>query len=89
MDLYNDAIDALLVLQENGEAYQQQLPTYDYDFVAFELSIFRDWLCGRHLGIDFSDDEETQWQECCEVLIDNALRQKQVFVCIVIIIPET
>jgi aminoglycoside/choline kinase family phosphotransferase len=24
-------------------------------------------------------DEETQWQECCEVLIDNALRQKQVF----------
>jgi aminoglycoside/choline kinase family phosphotransferase len=78
-DLYNDAIDALLVLQENGEAYQQQLPTYDYDFIAFELSIFRDWLCGRHLGIDFSVVEEEQWQEVCEVLIDNALQQKQVF----------
>jgi aminoglycoside/choline kinase family phosphotransferase len=78
-DLYNDAIDALLVLQENGEAYQQQLPTYDYDFIAFELSIFRDWLCGRHLGIDFSVVEEEQWQEICEVLIDNALQQKQVF----------
>jgi hypothetical protein len=78
--LYNDAIDALLVLQENGEVYQHQLPNYDYDFIAFELSIFRDWLCGRHLGIDFSVGEETQWQECCEVLIDNALRQKQVFV---------
>lgn len=78
-DLYDDAIDALLLLQENGEAYQQKLPTYDYDFIAFELSIFRDWLCGRHLGIDFSDDEESQWQECCEFLIDNALRQKQVF----------
>ncbi len=78
-DLYSDAIDALLVLQTHGEAYQLQLPTYDYDFVAFELSIFRDWLCGRHLGIDFSDDEETQWQDCCEVLIDSALRQKQVF----------
>jgi len=77
--LYNDAIDALLVLQEHGEAYQQKLPAYDYDLIAFELSIFRDWLCGRHLGIDFSVDEETQWQECCEVLIDNALRQKQVF----------
>lgn len=78
-DLYADAIDALLLLQENGEAYQQNLPAYDYDFVAFELSIFRDWLCGRHLGIDFSDDEERHWQQCCEVLIDNAHRQKQVF----------
>jgi aminoglycoside/choline kinase family phosphotransferase len=78
-ELYSDAIDALLVLQEKGEAYQQQLPTYDYDFVVFELSIFRDWLCGRHLGIDFSDEEEREWQDCCEVLIDNALRQKQVF----------
>ena len=79
-DLYNDAIDALIVLQEKGEAYQQQLPNYDYDFIAFELSIFRDWLCGRHLGMDFSDDEEKQWQQCCEFLIDNALQQKQVFV---------
>ena len=78
-ELYSDAIDALLVLQEKGEAYQQQLPTYDYDFVVFELSIFRDWLCGRHLGIDFSDEEEREWQDCCEVLIDNVLRQKQVF----------
>ena len=77
--LYSDAIDALMVLQENGEAYQQQLPTYDYDFVAFELSIFRDWLCGRHIGIDFSNAEEIEWQQCCEVLIDNALCQKQVF----------
>ena len=78
-DLYTDAIDALLLLQENGEAYQQNLPAYDYDFVAFELSIFRDWLCGRHLGIDLSDDEERHWQQCCEVLINNAHRQKQVF----------
>ena len=77
--LYDDAIDALLVLQEKGDAYQQKLSNYDYDFVAFELSIFRDWLCGRHLGIDFSEDEEKNWQQCCEFLIDNALQQRQVF----------
>ena len=77
--LYDDAINALLTLQEKGEAYQQQLPVYDYDFISFELSIFRDWLCGRHLGIDFTEDEEKHWQQCCEFLIDNALRQKQVF----------
>lgn len=78
-ELYDDAIAALLTLQDKGEAYQQQLPTYDYDFIAFELSIFRDWLCGRHLGIDFTNEEEKDWQTCCEYLIDNALRQKQVF----------
>jgi aminoglycoside/choline kinase family phosphotransferase len=78
-ELYDDAIDALFVMQEKGEAYQQQLPNYDYDFVLFELSIFGDWLCGRHLGIDFSEDEEKQWQQCCELLIDNALQQRQVF----------
>ncbi len=78
-DLYDDAINALLMLQEKGEAYQQQLPSYDFDFISYELSIFRDWLCGRHLGIDFAREEEKQWQDCCEFLIDNALRQKQVF----------
>ena len=78
-DLYADAIEALLLMQANGEAYQQNLPDYDYDFVAYELSIFRDWLCGRHLGIDFSDKEESQWKVCCELLIDKALQQKQVF----------
>lgn len=77
--LYDDAINALLVMQVKGDAYQQHLPSFDYDFVSLELSIFRDWLCGRHLGIDFSEEEEKQWQDCCEFLIDNALEQKQVF----------
>jgi hypothetical protein len=78
-DLYNDAIDALLTLQENGAAFQHRLPPYDYDLITFELSIFRDWLCGRHLGIEFSTDEERQWHAVCELLIDNALQQTQVF----------
>lgn len=78
-ELYEDAIIALLVMQEKGDVYEQHLPAFDYDFVSFELSIFRDWLCGRHLRIDFSDEEEKEWQNCCEFLIDNALRQKQVF----------
>jgi aminoglycoside/choline kinase family phosphotransferase len=77
--LYTDAMDALLRLQEAGEVYQQNLPVYDYEFVAMELDIFRDWLCRRHLGIDFSSEDDAHWKHCCELLIDNALRQKQVF----------
>jgi len=77
--LYTDAINALILVQENGEAYQQKLPDYDDDFIAFELSIFRDWLCSRHLGIEFSVGDEGRWQDCCALLIANARHQKKVF----------
>jgi aminoglycoside/choline kinase family phosphotransferase len=78
--LYGDAIDALLVMQRRGAAYQGSLPPYDETLLHFELSLFRDWLCGTHLNLTFSDDDERQWQACCDVLVDNAMRQPQVFV---------
>lgn len=78
--LYADAIDALLVMQRRGAAYQGLLPVYDETLLRFELSVFRDWLCGTHLGLKFSDDEDRCWQVCCDVLVDNAMRQPQVFV---------
>ena len=78
--LYDDAIAALLRLQEHGTAFQSQLPPYDVKLLDFELSLFHDWLCGTHLGIDFSTDEEMQWRDTCSVLIRNALDQPQVFV---------
>jgi len=78
--LYGDAIDALLTLQTRGAAYQGSLPPYDETLLRFELSLFRDWLCGTHLELSFSDDDERQWQMCCDVLVDNAICQPQVFV---------
>jgi aminoglycoside/choline kinase family phosphotransferase len=77
--LYADAMNALLRLRKNGEAYQQHLPDYDAEFVAFELGIFREWFCERHLALDFSATDEAQWQDCCEILISNAMRQEKVF----------
>ena len=78
--LYSAAIGALLQMQRRGEAYQSILPPYDDKLLRFELSLFHDWLCGTHLGIEFSDDEENSWQACCDVLVENALGQPQVFV---------
>ncbi len=78
--LYGDAIDALLTMQRRGEAYQGALPAYDEELLRFELSLFRDWLCGTHLQLEFSDEDEKNWQSCCDDLVDNALRQPQVFV---------
>ena len=78
--LYDDALQALLVMQRRGSAYQSQLPSYDAKLLRFELSLFHDWLCETHLDIKWSDDEEQAWQDCCDVLVGNALDQPQVFV---------
>ena len=78
--LYGDAITALLALQRHGAAYQALLPPYDEKLLRFEMSLFHDWLCGRHLGIEFGDPDELRWQSLCDQLVDNALDQPQVFV---------
>ncbi len=78
--LYRDAIDALLAMQHKGTAFQSQLPAYDEELLRFELSLFHDWLCGTHLGIDFDDAAEREWQSLCDQLVANALDQPQVFV---------
>jgi aminoglycoside/choline kinase family phosphotransferase len=78
--LYSDAIDALLRLQSEGRQFQSRLPPYSRELLAFELSLFHDWLCGRHLGIQFSAVEEAQWSATCEYLIDSARGQPRVFV---------
>ena len=78
--LYNDAIRALLRMQQQGVAFQNHLPPYDEELLRFELSLFHDWLCGTHLAIEFTDDEEQRWQQLCDLLVVNALDQPQVFV---------
>lgn len=78
--LYADAMDALLVMQQHGAAFQALLPPYDERLLRFEMSLFHDWLCGTHLGLQFSDADEQAWQALCDALVDNALHQPQVFV---------
>jgi aminoglycoside/choline kinase family phosphotransferase len=79
-ELYGNALTTLACMQRRGAAYQSLLPPYDEALLRFELSLFHDWLCGKHLGITLSDNEERAWQQCCDVLVMNALDQPQVFV---------
>ena len=78
--LYDDAITALLQMQDRGAAYQSTLPPYDRELLQFEVSLFHDWFCEKHLGIDFSDGDEKNWKATCELLINSALDQSLVFV---------
>ncbi len=79
-ELYRDAIGALLQMQREGSRYQAQLPPYDRALLTRELGLFRDWLCGTHLQLDFSDKEQAAWERSCEFLIAAALQQPRVFV---------
>ena len=78
--LYSDAIGALVTMQRRGAAYQGLLPPYSDELLRFEVSLFHDWLCGTHLGISLTEGEEREWQDCCDVLVTNALDQPQAFV---------
>jgi len=78
--LYATAIRALLIMQSRGEAFQSALPPYDNELLRFELSLFHDWLCEKHLGLEFSDGDEANWQALCDLLVRSALDQPQVFV---------
>ncbi|MDH4109198.1 MAG: phosphotransferase [Gammaproteobacteria bacterium] len=78
--LYRDALAALVTMQRAGRPFQRKLPPYDEKLLRFELSLFRDWLCGRHLGIEFDARLEREWQRTCDSLVANALRQARVFV---------
>ena len=78
--LYDDALHSLNLMQNRGAAFQSRLPPYDDELLRFELSLFRDWLCQKDLNIEFSEDDESNWQKLCDSLVSNALDQPQVFV---------
>lgn len=80
LTLYTDALNALQTLQQNGFAFQSSLPPYEAERFRMELSIFRDWLCEKHLSLSFSENEESRWQELTNLLVRNALDQPSVFV---------
>jgi aminoglycoside/choline kinase family phosphotransferase len=78
--LYQEAISALATLQNKGVAFHDKLPAYDEPLLSFEMSLFHDWLCERHLGLVFSKEEERQWSDCCKAVVLSALEQPSVFV---------
>jgi aminoglycoside/choline kinase family phosphotransferase len=78
--LYRDAMNALVTMQSKGIAFHNKLPAYDETLLTFEMSLFREWLCERHLGLEFSTDESRQWADCCAAVVCSALGQPSVFV---------
>jgi aminoglycoside/choline kinase family phosphotransferase len=78
--LYADAIRALVKIQAGGEQHARRLPPYDERLLRFEMSLFTDWLVGRHLALELSPTESALLATAFDALVANALAQPRVFV---------
>ncbi|MCM2310060.1 MAG: phosphotransferase [Steroidobacteraceae bacterium] len=78
--LYADAIRALVTIQAGGGPHALHLPPYDERLLRFEMSLFTDWLVGRHLALDLSPADSVLLATAFDALVANALEQPRVFV---------
>lgn len=76
--LYSDAIDALVRFQARADT--SGLPPFDETLLRREMSLFNDWLVGRHLHIDITAAIEKIFTDTFSFLVDSALEQPRVFV---------
>ncbi len=77
--LYGDALGALATLQ-SCTAVDCGLPAYDRELLLFEMSLFRDWLLGTHLGMQLDAVQQAALTSCFDILADSALQQPAVCV---------
>lgn len=78
--LYGDALGALLALQACGPIDAFRVPSYDARLLTFELSLFRDWFLGRHLGLVLGEGAHALLDETFALLTTSALEQPVVCV---------
>jgi aminoglycoside/choline kinase family phosphotransferase len=78
--LYADAIAALVQIQARGGEHAASLPPYDEKLLRFEMSLFPDWLVGRHLGLSLDAGGSRDLAAAIDLLVANALAQPRVFV---------
>ncbi|MFI8384635.1 aminoglycoside phosphotransferase family protein [Pseudomonas sp. NPDC079086] len=76
--LFADAMQALLALQQLPMT--TPLPSYDDALLRRELQLFPEWYVQRHLGVEFSEQQQALWQRASQLLIDSALAQPKVLV---------
>ena len=78
--LYHDALDALIAIQSRSQAHAAQLPPYDAALLQREMTLFPEWFCARHLGLQLAAKVTNALQGVFDALVAEALQQPRVFV---------
>ena len=76
--LYADAIASLIRIQAGGVKHASRLPSYDGSLLRREMTLFPEWFCERHLGLE--PERARGMESVYEALVAEALRQPRVFV---------
>jgi N-acetylmuramate 1-kinase len=76
--LMRSALAALVQFQAGVPA--AALPPYDEAVLKRELELFPQWCVKQEFGIDWTPQEQAQWERVCRLLIDSALAQPVVSV---------
>ncbi|HOY35216.1 MAG TPA: phosphotransferase [Piscinibacter sp.] len=76
--LMRDAIAALVQWQSHADA--SSLAPYDDALLRRELALFPDWCVTREYGVEWSAEQQRQWQATCDLLVASALAQPTVAV---------
>lgn len=76
---YTQAIAELSTIQ-NLPAPEHSLPPYNRALLDRELRLFSDWLIGKALNVELTQNEEALIEQSFQLLIDNALKQTKVAV---------
>lgn len=76
--LFSDAFDALIDWQSVSQP--GVFPDYDAAILRRELDLFVDWYLERHLGVQLSEQEQSEVNGLFERIIEAVLAQPRVFV---------
>lgn len=76
--MFNAAIEALIRWQLASRP--GVLPPYDGAVLQRELALFPDWYVARELGREFTEQQQSCWQQLQMLLLDSNLGEAQVFV---------
>ena len=76
-ELYKKSLNALAVIQQTSAS---SLPLYDEKLLLQEMELFREWFLIQHLSNELSKQDNELLDETFTILMNNALKQPQVFV---------
>ncbi len=78
--LYDDAMAALVTIQQRADQHARALPPYDAAVLNREMELFPEWFCGRHLQLELTRAETAMLASTFDSLTAAALQQARVFV---------
>ena len=76
--LMHDATVALVQWQSRADA--SGLPAYDDALLRRELQLFPDWCVAKEYGVTWTAEQQSRWQQVCDLLVASALAQPTVAV---------